>query len=208
MNRTGPNYTKLKTSLELAISRLKVLQIKKSKENEKLKSEIFNYVKNGRHILANFRVQKLIKGDASIEAMKLIEIHCEEILVNYELFQQNRQPDTTIITQISSLIWVAPYYQNHIRELKVILFQLAYKYGVNFCIKVLRNEIKTVDLELIHRVKMFHVSNEKIEHYLQNTVNCRSSCKKTFTGKAQIDQTLKKRLLLNYPTKNILALQM
>lgn len=54
MNRTGPNYTKLKTSLDLAISRLKVLQCKKSKENQKLKSEIFNYMKNGKHIIARF----------------------------------------------------------------------------------------------------------------------------------------------------------
>lgn len=193
MNRTGLNYTKLKTSLDLAISRLKVLQCKKSKANQKLKSETFNYMKNGKHIIARFQVQKMIKDYAAIEAMKLIQIYCEEILAKYESFQENRQPDANNITQISSLIWVTPYYQHHIKELKAILFQLACKYGVNFCIKVLRNEIKTVDLELIHRVKMFNVSNEKIEHYLRNTVNFKLSCKEAFTGKVQKGSNTKEK---------------
>ena len=168
MNRTGPDYIKLKASLELAINHLEILRLKKLKQNERLISETVICIKNSKYILARLRIRKILKDDAVAKVAELIEMHCRDTLLKYKLFQENRKPDECIITPISSLIWITPYYRAHVKELKVILFQLAYKYGVRFCIKILRNEFGTVDLELIHRVKMFSISNDQIENYLQS----------------------------------------
>lgn len=168
MIKFGADYSKLKKNLKLASARLKLLQIKKSEQNEKLKSEIADYLKNGKYVLAKIRTRKILIEKKSVEAMELIKMYCDELLEKYELFEQRKQPDITLKRTISSLIWVAPYYQTHIAELDVIAKQLSIKYGSRFTMMALKNQEEIVDPELIKRVIVPIPSDETTEKCLKN----------------------------------------
>lgn len=164
----GPNYGKLRTSLQLAATRLKILQSKKLELIEKLKLEVANYLKSGKDLKAKLSVQKIIKEEANVEAMELMEMYCNQILERYGLFQQMKRPDISIVIPISSLIWVAPYYENHVDELKVISKQFLIKYGACAFKLALTNKTGKVNPELIERASLISPSNEKVENCLRN----------------------------------------
>lgn len=164
----GADYSKLKKNLKLASARLKLLQVKKSEQNEKLKSEIGDYLKNGKYVQAKIKAQKIIVEKKSVEAIELIKMYCDELIEKYELFEQRKQPDITLKRTIASLIWVAPYYQTHVAELHVIAKQLSIKYGSRFNKMALKNKEETVDPELIKRVIVPIPSDEATEKCLKN----------------------------------------
>lgn len=86
----GADYSKLKKNLKLASARLKLLQVKKSEQNEKLKSEIGDYLKNGKYVQAKIKAQKIIVEKESVEAIELIKTYCDELIEKYELFEQRK----------------------------------------------------------------------------------------------------------------------
>lgn len=61
MFSSSPNYTKLKTNLRLAISRLKLLQKKKTELTEKSRREIADYISAGKYERAKVRVEYIIR---------------------------------------------------------------------------------------------------------------------------------------------------
>lgn len=61
MFSSGPNYMKLKTNLRLAISRLKLLQKKKTELTEKSRREIADYLLAGKIERAKIRVEYIIR---------------------------------------------------------------------------------------------------------------------------------------------------
>lgn len=63
MFSSGPNYTKLKTNLRLAITRLKLLEKKKSELTEKSRREIAEYISAGKIERAKIRVEFIIRSD-------------------------------------------------------------------------------------------------------------------------------------------------
>lgn len=61
MFSSGPNYSKLKTNLRLAITRLKLLEKKKSELTEKSRREIADYIIAGKFERAKIRVEYIIR---------------------------------------------------------------------------------------------------------------------------------------------------
>lgn len=61
MFSSGPNYTKLKTNLRLAMARLKLLEKKKAELAEKSRREIAAFIKEGKIERAKIRVEYIIR---------------------------------------------------------------------------------------------------------------------------------------------------
>lgn len=61
MFSNAPNYTKLKTHLRLAVSRLKLLEKKKIEITEKSRKEIADYIRDGKIERAKIRVECIIR---------------------------------------------------------------------------------------------------------------------------------------------------
>lgn len=61
MFSSGPNYTKLKTHLRLVISRLKLLEKKKSELTQKSRKEIADFIQAGKYERAKIRVEHIIR---------------------------------------------------------------------------------------------------------------------------------------------------
>lgn len=61
MFSSGPNYTKLKTHLRLALNRLKLLEKKKSELTQKARKEIADYLTTNKVERARIRVEHIIR---------------------------------------------------------------------------------------------------------------------------------------------------
>lgn len=61
MFSSGPNYTKLKTHLRLAMNRLKLLEKKKAELTQKSRREIADFIQAGKYERAKIRVEQIIR---------------------------------------------------------------------------------------------------------------------------------------------------
>ncbi len=88
MFSSGPNYTKLKTHLRLAINRLKLLEKKKTELAQKARKEIADYLAAGKIERARIRVEHIIREDYIVEAFEVVEMYCDLLLARFGLLQQ------------------------------------------------------------------------------------------------------------------------
>lgn len=186
MFESGPNYTKLKTNLRLAINRLKLLEKKKTELALKARKEIADYIAAGKaergkaisnshlillllmklFIIAKIRVEQIIREDYIVEAMELLEMYCDLLLARFGLIQQMKTLDDGLAEAISSLIWVAPRMQADVAELKIIGDQLSLKYGKPYAAACRDNAIGTVAPKLMHKLSVQAPPKILVEKYL------------------------------------------
>jgi len=166
MLSSGCNYSKLKTSLRLAISRLKLLEKKKTELTQKSRKEIADYLANGKIERSKIRVEHIIREDYLVEAMEVVEMYCDLLLARFGLVQQMKTLDEGLAEAISSLIWAAPRLQTDIAELKVIADQLAVKYGKPYALAARENALKTVNEKLVHKLSVQAPPKILVEKYL------------------------------------------
>ncbi|XP_055373369.1 IST1 homolog isoform X2 [Condylostylus longicornis] len=132
MFSSGPNYTKLKTHLRLAVNRLKLLEKKKAELTQKARKEIADSIASNKVERAKIRVEHIIREDYLIEAMEIVEMYCDLLLARFGLITQMKELDDGIAEAVSSLVWVCPRLQSDVSELKVISDIFINKYGKDF----------------------------------------------------------------------------
>ncbi|XP_067644364.1 IST1 homolog isoform X2 [Eurosta solidaginis] len=132
MFSSGPNYTKLKTNIRLALNRLKLLEKKKAELAQKARKEIADYLATGKIERARIRVEHIIREDYLVEAMEIIEMYCDLLLARFGLITQMKDLDDGIAEAVYSLVWVCPRLQSDVVELKVISDIFISKYGPHF----------------------------------------------------------------------------
>lgn len=155
MFSSGPNYSKLKTNLRLAVTRLKLLEKKKTELTQKSRKEIADYLSAGKIERAKIRVEQIIREDYLVEAMEVVEMYCDLLLARFGLLNQMKELDDGIAEPVSSLIWVAPRLQSDVEELRNISEILAKKYGPEFTemARTATGEHK-VSEKLIHKLEI------------------------------------------------------
>nr|CAG4650484.1 EOG090X0DNH [Sida crystallina] len=166
MFESGPNYSKLKTNLRLAVNRLKLLEKKKTELALKARKEIADYISAGKAERAKIRVEQIIREDYIVEAMELLEMYCDLLLARFGLIQQMKTLDEGLAEAISSLIWVAPRMQADVAELKIIADQLGVKYGKPYSLACRDNGIGTVAPKLMHKLSVQAPPKILVEKYL------------------------------------------
>jgi len=166
MFKSGPNYTKLKTNLRLAINRLKLLEKKKSELSLQQRKEIADYIQSGKVERAKIRVEHIIREDYLVEAMEILEMYADLLLARFGLIQQMKTLDDGLAEAISSIIWVTPRLQSDVQELKIVSDQLAVKYGRPYAQACLANEVGTVSEKLMHKMSVQAPPKVTVEKYL------------------------------------------
>ncbi|KAF7413799.1 hypothetical protein HZH68_002288 [Vespula germanica] len=166
MFSSGPNYTKLKTHLRLAINRLKLLEKKKTELAQKARKEIADYIVAGKIERAKIRVEHIIREDYMVEAMELIEMYCDLLLARFGLIQQMKNLDEGLAEAISTIIWAAPRIQTDVQEIKVIADILTTKYGRQYTEACKEEAIQTISEKLKHKMSVQSPSKLLVEKYL------------------------------------------
>ncbi|CAH1130512.1 unnamed protein product [Ceutorhynchus assimilis] len=171
MFSSSPNYTKLKTNLRLAITRLKLLEKKKSELTEKSRREIADYISAGKYERAKIRVEFIIREDYLVEALEIVEMYCDLLLARFGLIQNMKELDEGIAEAVSSLIWVAPRLQSDIQEIKVIADLLTAKYGQPYAEACRIESIDTLSTKLKHKLSIQSPPKILVEKYVIEIAN-------------------------------------
>ena len=108
------------------LSRLKLLEKKKTEMALKSRKEIADYIAAGKPERAKIRVEHIIREDYYVEAMEIVEMYCDLLLARFGLIEQMKNLDDGLAESISSLIWVAP------RLLGKIMFYKGWVYNFKF----------------------------------------------------------------------------
>lgn len=166
MFSSGPNYTKLKTNLRLAITRLKLLEKKKSELTEKSRREIADYISAGKYERAKIRVEYIIREDYLVEALEIVEMYCDLLIARFGLIQNMKELDEGIAEAVSSIIWVAPRLQSDVQELKVIADLLAAKYGPAYAEACRIESVETLSAKLKHKLSIQSPPKLLVEKYV------------------------------------------
>ncbi|XP_066150697.1 IST1 homolog isoform X4 [Euwallacea fornicatus] len=166
MFSSGPNYTKLKTNLRLAITRLKLLEKKKTELTEKSRREIGEYISAGKIERAKIRVEFIIREDYYVEALEIVEMYCDLLLARFGLIQNMKELDEGIAEAVSSIIWVAPRLQSDIQEIKVIADFLTAKYGQPYAEACRIESVDTISPKLKHKLSIQSPPKILVEKYV------------------------------------------
>ncbi|XP_047488259.1 IST1 homolog isoform X2 [Penaeus chinensis] len=171
MFSSGPNYNKLKTNLRLAISRLKLLEKKKTELNQKAKKEVADYLAAGKVERAKIRVEYCIREDYLVEGMEMTELYCDMILARFGIIEQSKELEAGLAESISSVIWVTPQLATEVAELKVICDQLTRKFGKPYAMACQSKEVSTISERLIHKMSVQAPPKIMVEKYLVEIAN-------------------------------------
>jgi len=166
MFASGPNYTKLKTHLRLAINRLKLLEKKKTELAQKSRKEIADYISAGKYERAKIRVEHIIREDYMVEAMEVVEMYCDLLLARFGLIQQMKTLDEGLAEAISSILWVAPRLQTDVAEMKVIADLLMAKYGRQYADACREEAVASISENLKHKMSVQSPPKLLVEKYL------------------------------------------
>ncbi|CAH0557446.1 unnamed protein product [Brassicogethes aeneus] len=166
MFSSGPNYTKLKTNLRLAIARLKLLEKKKSEQTEKTRREIADFIANGKYERAKIRVEYIIREDYLVEAMEIVEMYCDLLLARFGLVTNIKELDDGIAEAVSSLIWVSPRLQSDCQELKIVSDLLTSKYGPSYAEACRIESVDTISAKLKHKLSIHAPPKILVEKYV------------------------------------------
>jgi len=138
MFSTEPSRRKLKVNLGLAITRLKLLEKNKTELALRARPEVADLCRKLKIERARVRVESIIREDYLVEAMELVEMYADILLVRAELLQAGPLHES-LKKPVATLIWAAPRLSHYCEEMQVIRKKLK-KLFVNMSVKVPKGE--------------------------------------------------------------------
>ncbi|EEQ38813.1 hypothetical protein CLUG_02939 [Clavispora lusitaniae ATCC 42720] len=132
------NATRLKTTLKMAISKLKFLQEKKTALTKQQRRQLADLLTAGKESSAKIRVENIIRDDIYIELLEYCELYCELLLARMSLILDMQRPlDSGLKDAVSSVVYAAHY--TEIKEMIALGDMLRMRYGAEFATKVAEN---------------------------------------------------------------------
>ncbi|TYK10119.1 Ist1 domain-containing protein [Cucumis melo var. makuwa] len=122
---------KCKTSLKLAVSRIKLLRNKKDVHIKQLKGDLAKLLEAGQDQTARIRVEHFVREEKSKEAYELIEIFCELIVARMPMIESQKNCPIDLKEAVSSVIFASPRCAD-IPELLDVRKHFKSKYGKEF----------------------------------------------------------------------------
>ncbi|XP_042455854.1 microtubule-associated protein futsch-like isoform X1 [Zingiber officinale] len=122
---------KCKTSLKLAVSRIKLLKNKREVLVKQMRRDLAQLLETGQEQTARIRVEHVIREQKTMSAYELIEIYCEIIDSRLPIIESQKACPIDLKEAISSVIFASPRCAD-IPELMDIRKHLTAKYGKDF----------------------------------------------------------------------------
>nr|XP_009861510.1 IST1 homolog [Ciona intestinalis] len=164
----GPRFNeqKLKVNLNLVVTRLKLMEKKKTDLAMRARPEIAEYVKIAKTDRARVRVEHIIREDYLVEAMELVEMYADLLIGRVPLMKQSKALDDSLKTPISTLIWAAPRLTQYCQELKIVRDLLGAYYGKKYVEACLSNQVGTVCDKVMAKLDPSPPKKSLVENYL------------------------------------------
>ncbi|CCE80358.1 Piso0_003474 [Millerozyma farinosa CBS 7064] len=160
------NTARLKTSLKMAISKLKFAQDKKSALNKQLRRQLADTLRQGKETSATIRVENIIRDDIYVELLEYLELYCELLLTRISLILDpaRAEIDDGLKEAAYSVIYASQYAD--LRELNIIKEILISRYGPELIHEVSTNEGNVIPDRIITRCKIEPPSEKLVTLYL------------------------------------------
>lgn len=126
------NPTKCKTQLRLCVSRIRLLQNKKTVTTRAQRKDIAKLLEAGKEDSARIRVEALIQEESTVLAYEMLELYCELLSVRVELMKQSKSLPEDMQESVASVLYAAQRCSAQLPELVVIRQQLQAKYGKEY----------------------------------------------------------------------------
>lgn len=123
--------TKCKTCLNLAISRMKLLQNKRDVQLKHMRKEIAQFLQAGQEAIARIRVEHVIREQDIWAAYEILELFCEFVLARVPIIESQRECPPELREAISSIIFASPRC-SEVPDLLQIKNLFTAKYGKEF----------------------------------------------------------------------------
>lgn len=148
------NPTKLKTSLKMAISKLKFIQDKKSALTKQQRRQLADLLSQGKESSAKIRVENIIRDDIYIELLEFLELYCELLLARISIIldQTRTTCDSGLKEAVHTIIYSAP--STELKELTTIREILIFKYGIDFGKSAMNNDDGVVPEKIVSRCQI------------------------------------------------------
>ncbi|XP_036354985.1 IST1 homolog [Octopus sinensis] len=156
----------LTVSLQLSITRLKNLQIKKTELSTRSRLEIAELLKNGKTNRARIRVESILREDYLIESMEMTELYCDLILSRLGVLRESKTVPPPLEEAVASVIWAKNYLACDVPELNKIFSILTKKYGGEFVKICAANSVKNVNPVLVRNLTYRVPDKRVVESYL------------------------------------------
>lgn len=97
-----------KTCLNLAISRIKLLQNKRDGQLKQMRKEIAQFLQTGQEAIARIRVEHIIREQNIWAAYEILEMFCEFVLARVPILESQKECPPELREAIASIIFAAP----------------------------------------------------------------------------------------------------
>ncbi|KAK2971592.1 hypothetical protein RJ640_017961 [Escallonia rubra] len=122
---------KCKTCLNLAISRIKLLQNKRDVQLKLMRKEIAQFLLAGQEAIARIRVEHVIREQNIWAAYEILEMFCEFVLARVPILESQRDCPLELREAVASIIFAAPRCSD-LPDMLQIRNLFAAKYGKEF----------------------------------------------------------------------------
>ncbi|KAK8467357.1 hypothetical protein PHAVU_007G027900 [Phaseolus vulgaris] len=123
--------TRCKTCLNLAISRIKLLQNKRDMQLKQMCKEISQFLQAGQEAIARIRVEHIIREQNIWAAYEILELFCEFVLARVPIVENQKECPSELREAIASIIFAAPRCSD-VPDLLHIKNLFTTKYGKEF----------------------------------------------------------------------------
>lgn len=122
---------KCKTSLKLAVSRIKLLKNRREAQLKQMKRDLAQLLQSGQDQTARIRVEHVVREEKTMAAYDLIEVYCEMIAARLPIIESQKNCPIDLKEAITSIIFASPRCSD-IPELMEIRKHFTAKYGKDF----------------------------------------------------------------------------
>ncbi|KAI3956931.1 hypothetical protein MKX01_000965 [Papaver californicum] len=122
---------KCKTSLKLAVARIKLLKNKREVNLRQMKRDLAKLLETGQEQTARIRVEHVVREEKTMSAYDLIEIYCELVVARLPIIESQKTCPVDLKEAVTSIVFAAPRCAD-IPELADIRKHFTAKYGKEF----------------------------------------------------------------------------
>ncbi|RZC49928.1 hypothetical protein C5167_018353, partial [Papaver somniferum] len=122
---------KCKTSLKLAVARIKLLKNKREVNLRQMKRDLAKLLETGQEQTARIRVEHVVREEKTMSAYDLIEIYCELVVARLPIIESQKTCPVDLKEAVTSIVFAAPRCAD-IPELVDIRKHFTAKYGKEF----------------------------------------------------------------------------
>jgi len=156
---------KLKVNLGLVVTRLKLIEKKKTGLALRARPEIAEYVRISKTDRARVRVESIIREDYLVEAMELVEMYADLLQSRLGLLQAGNLHES-LRKPVATLIWAAPRLSQYCSELQIVHKLLGDIFGKKFVKACESNEMDYVCDRVIAKMDPKPPKGSLVERYL------------------------------------------